>query len=101
MEQIYGLIVLVGPAILVWQGFQWLKDGYWTALPLSKAVVYFGWPLPQVNWKGLQKIIDSFLDLPASVVVFVLTFVLVIALAIAEALATEYLDKVKQQRESR
>jgi len=78
MEQVYGSLLLIGPAILAWQGYSWLRTGVWTALPISKTVSYFEWPLPSTNWLGLQKIIDWMFDLPTSGTVFVLSFVLMV-----------------------
>jgi hypothetical protein len=58
MEALYGYFMLPGPALLVWQAYRWLKDGYWTAVPVSKALIYMGCRLPMVSWVGLQKIIE-------------------------------------------
>jgi len=50
MEEIFGFVLLAGPAILAWQGYSWLKTGVWTALPLSKVFTYFEWPMPSTEW---------------------------------------------------
>jgi ABC-type cobalamin transport system permease subunit len=91
MEQIYGLLMLIGPAILAWQGYSWLKTGIWTALPISKTFTYFEWPMPSTNWLGLQKIIDWVFDIPTSLAVFVLSFIVMVICAIAHSLVENYL----------
>jgi hypothetical protein len=96
MEQIYGLVILVGPAILAWQGYSWLKTGIWTALPISKTFTYFEWPIPSTSWLGLQKIIDSIFDIPTSAAVFVLSVIVLVVCAIIQALAENYLANRKR-----
>jgi hypothetical protein len=91
MEQIYGLLILIGPAILAWQGYSWLRTGIWTALPISKAFQYFEWPIPSTSWLGLQKIIDWIFEIPTSVAVFILSFVIMVFCAIAQSLLENYL----------
>jgi hypothetical protein len=93
MEEIFGVVLLVGPAILAWQGYSWLKAGFWTALPLSKVFAYFGWPMPSTDWLGAQKILDSFFDLPVSGVVFVLSIVFFALCVWAEAVFLDYRSK--------
>jgi hypothetical protein len=95
MEQIYGLVILIGPAILAWQGYGWLRTGIWTALPISKTFAYFEWPMPSTGWLGLQKIIDSIFDIPTSVAVFVLSFIVMVFCAIVQSLFENYLANRK------
>lgn len=90
MEQIYGLMLFVGPAVLAWQGYSWLRTGIWTALPVSRAFIYFEWLMPSTNWVGLQKIIDWIFDIPTSLVVFVLSIAFIALCAIVEALYLRY-----------
>jgi hypothetical protein len=90
MEQIYALLILIGPAILCWQGYSWLRTGLWTALPISTTFRYFEWPIPSTNWLGLQKIIDSVFDIPTSFAVFVLSIVIGIGCAFAQVLFERY-----------
>jgi hypothetical protein len=91
MEQIYGLAILTGPAILAWQGYSWLRTGIWTALPISKTFTYFEWPIPSTSWLGLQKIIESIFDIPTSAAVFILSFIVLVVCAIIQVLAENYL----------
>jgi hypothetical protein len=46
MEALYGYLLLPGPALLVWQGYRWLKDGYWTEVAASTALTYMAAPCP-------------------------------------------------------
>jgi hypothetical protein len=66
MDELFGFVLIAGPAILAWQGYSWLRTGVWTALPLSKVFAYFEWPIPSTDWMGVQKIIDAIFDLPVS-----------------------------------
>jgi ABC-type cobalamin transport system permease subunit len=95
MEQIYGLLILIGPAIFAWQGYNWLRTGIWMALPVSRTFNYFEWPLPSTSWLGLQKIIDWIFDIPTSVAVFALTFIVAIICAIAQSLLENYIANRK------
>jgi hypothetical protein len=88
MEALYGYFMLPGPALLVWQAYRWLKDGYWTAVPVSKALIYMGCPPPMVSWVGLQKIIDWLLNIPTSLILFVLSIIVVAICALIEAILT-------------
>jgi len=88
MEALYGYLLLPGPALLVWQAYRWLKDGYWTEVPASTALTYMGCPLPMVSWIGLQKIIDWLLDIPTSLILFVLSIIVVAICAMIEAVLT-------------
>jgi hypothetical protein len=90
MGELYGLVLLAGPAILAWQGYSWLRTGIWTALPISKTFAYFELPVPSTNWLGLQRIIDWIFDIPSSLAVFVLSFIVVIICALVEALYDNY-----------
>jgi hypothetical protein len=85
MEALYGYLLLPGPALLVWQAYRWLKDGYWTEVPASTALTYMGCPLPMVSWIGLQKIIDWLLDIPTSLILFGLSIIVVAICAMIEA----------------
>jgi hypothetical protein len=85
MEQIYGLLILIGPGALAWQGYSWLRTGVWTALPISKTFQYFEWPIPSTTWLGIQKMIDWVFDIPTSAALLVVTFAIVILLAMLEA----------------
>jgi hypothetical protein len=95
MEQIYGLLILIGPGILAWQGYSWPRTGMWTALPISKTFQYFEWPMPSSSWLGLQKIIDWVFDISTSLAVLALSFVVVVILGIIQALIENYLDNRK------
>ena len=55
MEQIYGLLILIGPAILAWQGYSWLRMGIWTALPIFKTFNNFSGRYLQRTGLGFRK----------------------------------------------
>lgn len=63
-------LILVSLSIPAIQALAWLKTGEWYALPLSKALAYYGWPPPQFDWVGVQKIATYVLDLPSALWVF-------------------------------
>jgi len=86
MGEFYGIFLLPGPAILCWQAFQWLREGHWTPLPVSKLFTYNDIPLPHVSWLGAQKIIDWLLDIPLSFVAFILGVLMVVVLVVVEEL---------------
>jgi hypothetical protein len=91
MEQIYGLVILIGPVILAWQGYSWLKTGVWTALPISKTFSYFEWPVPSTSWLGFQKMLDWVFDIPTSLAVFVVSLLILTVCAMAQVLIENYL----------
>lgn len=45
-------------SILGWQGFTWLKFGYWPPVP----VMALATGRPHMEWVGLQQLLDGFLD---------------------------------------
>lgn len=85
MEELSGIFLLPSFGIFGWQAYHWLKDGFWTPLPISTLFTYNDWPLPQVSWHGVQKIIDWLLDTPSSLVAFLLGILVVIG-ALVEGL---------------
>lgn len=86
MDELYGLLLLPGPGVLCWQAYEWLKDGYWTPLPVSKMFLYFDWPFPVITqWRGVQKILDWLLDIPLSAAVFVLCIAVMVLIAMLQA----------------
>lgn len=83
-----GAFLLLGAALV--PGYQivlWLRDGYWTPMPLDIAFGWFGVdPVPHaaaLQWGGVKKICMWMLTVPVSV-----GFV---ALAIAEFYVLEWL----------
>jgi hypothetical protein len=92
MEQIYGLVILIGPAILGWQTYGWLRTGVWTALPISKTFTYFEWPVPSTSWLGLQKMLDWVFDIPTSLAAFLISLLVLVLCAMAQVLIENYLD---------
>ena len=57
-----------------YQAGLWLRDGYWTPLPISA----LGLPHPVVEWRGLQKLIDWTFEAPLSAGFIALAFLLVL-----------------------
>jgi hypothetical protein len=79
-------VIWVGPAILGWQGYSWLRTGVWTALPISKTFTYFEWPMPSTSWLGLQKMLDWFFDIPTSLAAFVISLLVLVLCLVAQEL---------------
>jgi hypothetical protein len=59
-----GALALAGVGVLAWQVFWWLKNGTWYQMPLSKLLEATGTPYPDLQWRGVQKIVDVVLDWP-------------------------------------
>jgi hypothetical protein len=97
LEAALSLLVLpifIGPAIVVWQIFNWLQTANWKPIAVFDALTYFEIPLPRFQWLGLQKIADIVLDWPLSIVVFVLWIALIVfTIAIIEDRAKRKIDE--------
>jgi hypothetical protein len=73
-----GLCAVAGALIVMGQCFIWLKSGNW--VPVSVGVVLYavGFSIPDIelNWVGVQRMIDGVIifviDLPASVTLIVI-----------------------------
>jgi len=63
--------IFFGPAVLCWQVFQWLKTGEWYPVPVSKILDWNQLRYPDLEWRGLQKIVDYLFGLPLSFVSFI------------------------------
>jgi hypothetical protein len=74
-----ALTLMIGPGILAWQCYEWLKTARWHPVPVADALTALDITYPVSTWAGLQKIIDAVLDLPLSVVTFVVSIVLAVA----------------------
>jgi hypothetical protein len=92
-----GAVVLFGPGVLCWQVYQWLKTGKWSPVPVSWALEYAGFQYPYLEWRGVQKIVDAFLDLPLSVVSFV-TVLCLLALLVSLMESYEALSRKRATR---
>ena len=57
-------VILFGIGILGYQIVLWLRDGYWTEIPVSDFLAVI--PLKPEGARGLQKILDGIWALPAS-----------------------------------
>ncbi len=82
-------IPLSGIAVLAYQSFIWLKQGYWEALG-SRLVLnrvlptsFLQWLHNPPSWSGLNKIISSVFN--SSLAMFLLVFGLVVYLLVAKA----------------
>lgn len=69
-----ALPVLVGPGIVAWQTYTWLRTAKWRPVPVADALTFLNIPYPRFDWLGLQKLTDTVLDWPLSVVAFALWF---------------------------
>ncbi len=82
-------ISLSGIAVLAYQSFVWLKQGYWKAfesrLVLDKVlpINFSQWLHNPHSWSGLNKIISPVLN--SSLAMFLLVFGLVVLLLVAKA----------------
>ncbi len=81
-------ISLSGIAVLAYQSFVWLKQGYWEALG-TRLILYkvlptnfFQWLHNPHSWSGLNKIISPVLN--SSLAMFLLVFGLVVLLLVAK-----------------
>jgi hypothetical protein len=91
--QVGTWVTLGGAGILGYQAYLWLKDGYWTAMPI-------GHFLPQssnIDWssaRGVEKIWNAVLDFPSSALVMALGF----AVAVFGSLYAEALTRQQAAR---
>ncbi len=82
-------ISLSGIAVLAYQSFVWLKQGYWrtfeSSLVLDKVLPtnFFQWLHNPHSWSGLNKIISPVFN--SSLAMFLLVFGLVVILLVAKA----------------
>jgi hypothetical protein len=76
------LPVLIGPGIVVWQVYTWLRTAKWQPVAVSDALTLLGTPYPSFDWLGLQKITDALLDWPLSVFAFAIWLVAIVILMI-------------------
>src|SRR6266478_7683057 len=86
--------IFFGPALVCWQIYYWLKSGAWFPIPVSKALEYMQWPYPNLEWRGVQKILDYFLDLPLSAVIWLLAMSL---FALGIIVVDSFDDKVNKK----
>ena len=88
--QAVGLTILIGPGILVWQAYVWLRYGHWQPIVIRDAFAYFDVGIPYIKWVGVQRMVDSVLEWPLSVT----TFVAAIFLTIGSMIAAVWLYEV-------
>src|SRR5437763_16252557 len=68
-----ALVTGAGVLTLGWQLLTWLREGHWFPIDLVYALASNKLPYPRVEWLGVQKIIDWFLqDVPMSFFLFIL-----------------------------
>jgi hypothetical protein len=60
----------IGPAIVGWQIYNWLRTAQWQSIDVSDGLKFIGIPHPTFGWPGLQKISDALLQSPLSIFVF-------------------------------
>jgi hypothetical protein len=92
--------VFIGPGIVVWQLFEWLKTGAWHPVPVTAAFDFFKVGHPVTNWAGVQKMIEWGLDLPLSVVTF-LAAMTVLVLVVGYADGVMQARRLKKTRQAR
>ena len=94
-----GLVALFlsGPAVWTYQTYSWLKHGEWPIFTLWDGLYYLGvTPYPQVEWQGVQKIIDWIMMCPLGLSLFVIGGLSLWAIT---AIAKHYYEQ-KRLRES-
>ena len=65
-----GLATIAIPGLMIGsQVLTWLRHGYWPRLPISEALVQWGYDYPRTDWLGVQQFIDWMMSWPASFVV--------------------------------
>lgn len=64
-------------AIIGWQVYRWLRDGFWTRLPIDGWLYERGIITQWTDWVGIQRMIDWVLGLPLAFGVFVAGFGLI------------------------
>jgi hypothetical protein len=52
-------ISLAGLGVISYQCLLWLRDGYWTKIPLSVLVIRSAPPIDWSGARGVEKIVDS------------------------------------------
>src|SRR5229473_2548021 len=82
LASLLAVPVLIGPGIVLWQVYTWLRTAKWPPLAVSDALTFFGIPYPSFEWLGFQKIADTVLDWPLSLFAFVLWLVTIVTLMI-------------------
>ena len=75
-----GVIMIFGAGLVVLsQGFFWLKNGAW--YPISIGYAWFhligNWPIPDIRWIGLLKIVLWLLDCAFSLFLWVVAILLI------------------------
>ena len=56
-----------GPfALLAYQAFIWLRDGYWDRWPISRSLEKIGLFEPYIEWVGAQKIVTFIFPMPTA-----------------------------------
>jgi hypothetical protein len=55
VAQIGVLLMLCGAGILGYQGFLWLKNGYWTAMPVGDFLPQ----IPIIDWSGASRLLKK------------------------------------------
>jgi hypothetical protein len=85
--------VFIGPGVLAWQLFDWLKSGSWTPMPVTKGFAYLDLDLPSTDWLGFQKMIDWVMGLPLSVASFLVWMtVIVLVIGFFDGMETRKFD---------
>lgn len=78
---VFGVPVILvgwGPISLLQQCRYWLEHAVWQPRPWSQALAVLDVPYPRVDARGLQLIIDWFMDAPASVMMPVTGMALIV-----------------------
>jgi hypothetical protein len=62
--------IAFGGVVVIWQCVRWLRDGVWTEIAVSHAVLWYTGAtsvnVPITSWLGVQKILAWILDAPLS-----------------------------------
>jgi hypothetical protein len=105
VKQIFGLIwvgvVLTLSAfgifavgVIPYQLLQWLKNGYWTPMPFTVLLNYFGidyHPIISTSWVGFNSIANSFVNAHITFCIFVIFIIGLLLVAYTFEIASKIL----------
>jgi len=67
VASIGSLVILGGGCTFGYQCFRLVHEGDWPSFEVKDLWIWANLPLPQIQWRGTQKVIEWLLDWPLSV----------------------------------
>jgi hypothetical protein len=74
MSPVGKWMIALGAAILVFQGYWWLREAHWLAITPLRVWQLLGGSTPRLEWEGLEHLVRMALAVPLGVLLFVLGF---------------------------